>query len=56
MLKSAWFLSHRIREAIRSDDMPPLGGSGKTVEIDETYIGRLERVELQLALVTRIRF
>lgn len=39
--KSAWFLSHRIREAMRSDDMTPMGGNGKTVEADETYIGRL---------------
>ena len=41
--KSAWFLSHRIREAMRSGGLlPPLGGSGKVVEADETYIGRLE--------------
>jgi len=42
-LKSAWFLSHRIREALRSGglDVPqePMGGEGKIVEIDETYIG-----------------
>jgi transposase-like protein len=41
--KSAWFLTHRIREAMRSGGLlPPMGGDGKTVEIDETYIGRLE--------------
>jgi len=39
--KTAWFLSHRIREAMRSDSLTPLGGEGKTVEADETYIGRL---------------
>lgn len=40
--KSAWFLTHRIREAMRAGGLlPPLGGSGKVVEIDETYIGRL---------------
>jgi transposase-like protein len=40
--KSAWFLSHRIREAMRSGGLlPPMGGSGKVVESDETYIGRL---------------
>ena len=38
--KSAWFLSHRIREAMKSDRLTPLGGIGSTVEIDETYIGR----------------
>jgi transposase-like protein len=38
--KSAWFLSHRIREAMKSDRLTPMGGIGSTVEIDETYIGR----------------
>ena len=40
--KSAWFLSHRIREAMRDGKLSPMGGSGKTVEADETYIGRLQ--------------
>jgi transposase-like protein len=39
--KSAWFLSHRIREAMRDGKLAPMGGAGKTVEMDETYIGRL---------------
>jgi transposase-like protein len=39
-LKSAWFMSHRIREAMRSKALPPLGGLGQTVEADETYFGR----------------
>lgn len=38
--KSAWFLSHRIREAMRSGDLAPFGGNGTMVEVDETYIGR----------------
>jgi transposase-like protein len=38
--KSAWFLSHRIREAMREGSLAPLGGSGSIVEADETYIGR----------------
>jgi transposase-like protein len=38
--KSAWFLSHRIREAMRDGSLEPLGGSGKIVEADETFIGR----------------
>jgi transposase-like protein len=37
-LKTAWFMSHRIREAMRRGDLAPMGG---IVEIDETYIGRL---------------
>jgi ISXO2-like transposase domain len=43
--KSAWFMIHRLREAIRSGGgglLPPLGGRGKTVEIDETLMGRQE--------------
>jgi transposase-like protein len=39
-LKSAWFLSHRIREAMTSLGMEPMGGEGEIVEIDETFIGR----------------
>jgi transposase-like protein len=37
--KSAWFLAHRIREAMRTGGLPPMGGVGKVVEADETYIG-----------------
>jgi transposase-like protein len=39
--KTAWFLAHRIREAMRSGGLlPPMGGAGKVVESDETYIGK----------------
>lgn len=38
--KTAWFLAHRIREAMRSGDLSPMGGNGGIVEIDETYIGK----------------
>lgn len=38
-LKTAWFMSHRIREAMRSGDLAPMGGGGGIVEIDETYYG-----------------
>ncbi len=38
--KSAWFLSHRIREAFRSGELAPLGGGGGVVEADETFVGR----------------
>lgn len=37
--KSAWFLAHRIREALRSGDLTPFGSGGTAVEVDETYIG-----------------
>jgi transposase-like protein len=40
--KTAWFLCHRIREALRSGDLSPMGGAGAIVEIDETFIGRKE--------------
>lgn len=38
--KSAWFLAHRIREAMRSNDPGYFGEGGGIVEVDETYIGR----------------
>ena len=41
--KSAWFLAHRVREAMRAGGLvPPLGGEGKIVEADETYYGKQE--------------
>jgi transposase-like protein len=42
--KAAWFLSHRIREAMRTGALGPMGGPGGVVEVDETYIGRLRDV------------
>ncbi len=41
-LKTAWFMSHRIREAMRVLGMEPMGGAGTIVEIDETLQGRVE--------------
>jgi hypothetical protein len=44
--KSAWFMTHRIREAMRKlrpEDSEPMGGEGKAVEIDETFVGGLEK-------------
>jgi transposase-like protein len=41
-LKTAWFISHRIREAMRVTGVVPMGGNGKIVESDETYFGMLE--------------
>lgn len=37
--KTAWFMMHRIREAMKDVDDTPLGGFGKFVEADETYVG-----------------
>jgi len=37
--KTAWFMCHRIREAMVDDNPPPLGGKDKVIEADETYIG-----------------
>jgi transposase-like protein len=41
---TAWFLHHRVMEAMRrgSLDLPPLGGKGEVVEADETYFGKVE--------------
>lgn len=38
--KTAWFMAHRIREAMIPDDTTPMGGGGGVVEVDETFIGR----------------
>jgi len=38
--RSAWFMEHRIREAMRAGGLAPMGGSGSIVEVDETFIGR----------------
>lgn len=38
--KSAWFMTMRIREAMIETDPEPLGGKDKTVQADETYIGK----------------
>ena len=45
-VKTAWFLSHRIREAMREGDLTPFGHDGGAVEVYETYIGRKKGVEL----------
>src|SRR5437868_6049493 len=43
-LKTAWFMSMRLREAMRKVGLEPMGGAGETIEVDETYIGRVEGV------------
>lgn len=41
--KSAWFLNHRIRLGLQQGSMFTIGGEGKTVEVDETFIGAKAR-------------
>jgi transposase-like protein len=48
--KSAWFMMHRLREALRTGGFAPMGSGGKVVESDETFIGRKKGV---LTLVER---
>ena len=36
-LKTAWFMGHRIREAMRQGTLAPFGVDGGTVEVDETF-------------------
>lgn len=42
-LKTAWFMSHRIREAMRDGSSPILGGGGSIVEVDETFLGNKKK-------------
>jgi transposase-like protein len=39
--KTAWFMAHRIREAMTTEDTGDMGSGGGMVEVDETYIGRI---------------
>jgi transposase-like protein len=40
-MKTAWFLMHRIREIMKGpSDVSPMGGEGKTIEADLTFVGR----------------
>ena len=39
--RTAWFVAHRIREAMKSNDDTLMGGDGGFVEADETFIGRV---------------
>jgi transposase-like protein len=60
-LKTAWFMSHRLREAMRIIGVEPMGGAGEIVEIDETFVGKQEgqkkggpgRSNVAMTLVTR---
>lgn len=41
--RTAWFMTHRIRESMREIHPEPVGGSGKIVEADETFVGGKEK-------------
>jgi transposase-like protein len=53
--KSAWFLAHRIREAMRDGAFSPMGGAGQTVEIDETKFGHQEGMSYKKARAAKAR-
>ena len=42
-MKTAWHLTHRIRAAMADGGLEPLGGAGKVLEADTTYIGGKEK-------------
>ncbi|HWA39594.1 MAG TPA: IS1595 family transposase [Burkholderiales bacterium] len=50
--KTAWFMTHRIREAMKSDG-GMLGGGGKIVEVDETYFGNKEGSKARIRKLKR---
>jgi transposase-like protein len=50
--KSTWFMTHRLREAMRTGGLEPMGGGGKVVEADETYFGSVERSKVRTKTVS----
>lgn len=50
--KTAWFMAHRIREAMRAGGLTPMGGEGKIVEADETYFGPIEKAKFRTETTT----
>lgn len=51
--KTAWFLSHRIREAMRNGGIvSPMGGEGSIVEADETYFGPVAKDKVRKTTTT----
>ena len=51
--KTAWFMAHRIREGMRDMSPAPVGGKGKVVEADETYIGGKEKTSISPGVTER---
>jgi transposase-like protein len=54
--RSAWFMAHRVRECMRAGGLTPLGGSGKVVEVDETYYGNIPEAQLPKFKKTGARY
>jgi len=52
---SAWFLAHRIREAMRDGELAPFGGGGGRVEVDETYIGVRKGIDVTRGVGHKMR-
>jgi transposase-like protein len=50
--EAAWFMAHRIREAMREGGLAPLGGGGKVVEVDETYFHDIPESERRVLKTT----
>jgi hypothetical protein len=50
--KTAWFMSHRLREAMKEMGVEPLGGEGMHVEVDETFIGKKRERRTRIDLKT----
>lgn len=46
--ESAWFMAHRIREAMRDGGLASMGGGGGIVEADETYFGETDGAKRRL--------
>jgi len=54
-LKTAWFMSHRIREAMRSNDLTAFGIGGGAVEADETFIGKRKGVPVKQGVTHKMK-
>jgi hypothetical protein len=55
-MKTAWFMGHRIRHAMApAEDVGPLGGAGKTVEADETYLAKSPKTRKPAGLASNAK-
>jgi transposase-like protein len=54
-LKTAWFMGHRIREAMREGELVPFGKNGGTVEVDETFIGKEEDMPIRRGFYHKLK-
>jgi transposase-like protein len=49
-LKTAWFISHRVREAMKGTNLSPLGGDGKIIESDASTMKTAPKMRLRASL------